>query len=303
MNGNLKLKPKKSFLEKRGKFERAFFIIVFIVFFLYALSLIVPVVWLFLCSLKSAFQFTDDIAYGRPFALPDLPLRFANYVDAFFGLTYIDSTFAVMFFNTIWITVISTFGGLLVGATFAYVLSRFEFRGRAFIYGVIIFTMTIPIGGGGSAGMKLILDVGLYDNPLYVLVTCCGGTGFPFMMFYGAFKNLPKEYSEAVYMDGGGEFTLFYRVMFPFVIPVFVSLFVIHAIEAWNNYQFPMLYLPSYPTLASGLFLGKTDFLRNDGGEPVYYAAIVITCLPLVVMYCCFSNIITANYTVGGIKG
>jgi ABC-type glycerol-3-phosphate transport system permease component len=124
-----------------------------------------------------------------------------------------------------------------------------------------------------------------------------------FMMFYAAFKGLPKEYSEAVYIDGGGEFTLYYMVMLPFVVPTFIALFIINAIGCWNGYQFVMLYLPSYPTLATGLFLGKMEFVRGEGGEPVYYAAILLTSLPMAIMYALSSNIILKNFTVGGLKG
>ena len=297
------VKKRRHVFERRSPGERVLFIIVFIMLFLYMLSLAIPVCWMLYCSLKTNFQYFDDIMNSIPFALPKWPLQFKNYVDAFTGLTYIDSTFVTMLFNTIWITVISTGVGLIIGAMFAYVLSRFNNKFCALVYAIVIFRITIPIGGGGSAGMILIIDWGLYDNPLYAIVTSFSGLGLPFFMFYGAFKNLSTEYSEAVYLDGGGEFTLFFKVMFPFVLPVFASLAIICSIGSWNNYQFPMMFLPSYPTLASGLFLGRQDFLRSDGGEPVYYAAIVLASLPMVIMFICFSDIIAANFTVGGLKG
>lgn len=297
------IKSKKHLFERRSRGERVLFVSVFIILFVYMLSLAIPVAWMLWCSLKTNFQYFDDIMNGIPFALPKMPLQFKNYISAFTGIKYLDSTFITMLFNTIWITVLSTLSGLLIAAMFTYVLSRFKSKFCTLVYAMVIFRMTVPIGGGGSSGMILIIDWGLYDNPLYAIVTSFSGLGMPFFMFYGAFKSLPTEYSEAVYLDGGGEFTLFFRVMLPFVLPVFTSLLVICSIGSWNNYQFPMMYLPSYPTLASGLFLGRNEFLRSDGGEPVYYAAIVIASLPMVIMFISFTDIIAKNFTVGGLKG
>ena len=112
-----KIGRENSILYRRTRGEQVLFIVVFILFVLYALSLVYPFVWLIINSLKPPLQYINNLAEAHPFALPE-KWMFSNYIDAFGGL--VDETsgtdFFGMIFNSLWYTVIVVFGSVFVSS-------------------------------------------------------------------------------------------------------------------------------------------------------------------------------------------
>ena len=295
-------KNKESYiLTVRSRGEKILFAIVFVIFVVYAASLIYPFIWMFLGSLKTSTEYTLDGSQGRPFAFPDA-FYFGNYSYAFTAMEYEGTNLFGMFFNSIWQSAINLFGGLFASAALAYVLSRFKFVGRTAIYTVIIFTMTIPIVGNTGGYYKLVSDIGIYNTPFFSLLTSFNGIGLGFLILYAFFSNISKSYAEAVYIDGGGEWTVYFKIMIPQAMPALLTLTIVNLIGVWNDYQTPLLYLPSFPTIASGMYVIKTSLLRT-GKDPIYYAGIILSIIPVLIVFCCFSNTIMKNMAIGGLKG
>ena len=182
-----------------------------------------------------------------------------------------------------------------------YCLSNYEFKARKYIYSVAIFCMTIPIVGSMGAYYKLIGELGLYDTPMYVVVTNLSSWGFNFLVMYGFFKNVSWTYAEASFVDGGGHFTVFFKIMLPLALGPIITLFVVSAISHWNDYMTMILYIPSYPTLASGLYTFQANAIR-EVNYPVYFAGLLITLIPVLVLFTFCSDIMMSNMNVGGIK-
>lgn len=298
-----KIGRENSILYRRTRGEQVLFIVVFILFVLYALSLVYPFVWLIINSLKPPLQYINNLAEAHPFALPE-KWMFSNYIDAFGGL--VDETsgtdFFGMIFNSLWYTVIVVFGSVFVSSVTGYCISKYRFKLRGFLYGIAIFSMTVPIIGTTGANFKLLSDIGVYNTPLLPVVTSLGGFGFNFLIMYGFFKNISWNYAEAVFVDGGGQFTVFFRIMLPQAFPPMLTLAIMTFISAWNDYMTILLYLPSFPTLSSGLFnISKT--LTRSGNTPVYFAGLVISMVPIMILFTCFSDVIMKNFTMGGLKG
>ena len=284
-------------LTKRTRGEKLVFAVVFLIFTLYALSLIYPFVWTFINSLKGSLEYSG----GNPFALPKKPL-FSNYIDAFELLELDDgTTFFDMIFNSVWYTFRASFLGVFMSCVTGYCLSKYEFKARKYIYSVAIFCMTIPIVGSMGAYYKLIGELGLYDTPMYVVVTNLSSWGFNFLVMYGFFKNVSWTYAEASFVDGGGHFTVFFKIMLPLALGPIITLFVVSAISHWNDYMTMILYIPSYPTLASGLYTFQANAIR-EVNYPVYFAGLLITLIPVLVLFTFCSDIMMSNMNVGGIK-
>ena len=123
-----------------------------------------------------------------------------------------------------------------------------------------------------------------------------------FLVLYAFFKNISWEYAEAVLVDGGGHFTIFFKIMLPMAIPAVGALALVNGISAWNSYLDVLLYNPDWPTLASGLF-GVSQTLPRLGNIPAYYAALFISIIPVLVVFITFSDKVMSNFTVGGLKG
>ena len=295
-------KPNDSFIfTNRSRGEKVVYAIISCIFALYAFTLIYPFFWMIINSLKSGVQYTLDLSTGKPFAFPEV-WEFSNYSYAMGKLKYHGTGLIGMFSNSVWISATNVILGTMGAAAFAYLMSRFKFRGRGLIYGIVIFTMTAPIVGATGSRFKLISDLHLYDTVAYVFISSYNPLGLGFMVFYGFFKGISQSYAEAVYMDGGGEWTVFLRIMLPQALPCIFSVGIIGFIGSWNDYMSFILYLPSFPTLASGIYYIKTDLLRT-GRDPIVYAALLISIIPILVLFASFSDLIMKNMTVGGLKG
>lgn len=288
-------------LFKRNKWEKVLFGVIFVIFLVYAVSLVFPFVWLTINSFQDALEFQLNSMLGEAFAFPEKWVM-DNYTYAFNELEYEGTNIFGMFFNSIWHTACVACGGVLMCACTAYILSKYKFRGSDIIYTIIIFTMTIPVIGTSGATFKLAVDLGVYNTPFFILMTCLVGYGMNFLVLYGFFKNVSWSYAEAAFMDGATHFGVFVKVMLPQALPIMSTLIITSAIGAWNDYNTMLLYMPDYPTIASGLF-NVSRILPRSGNTPAYYAALVISVVPILILFLCFSDAIMKNFSVGGLKG
>ena len=300
-------KEEQTILMRRSKREKIVFGIVFTIFAFYAISLMLPFVFMIFNSLKGGEEYINDIAAGRTFFSPVKAL-FENYARAFQALKVTDFNgkeiyFPQMLFNSIWYTVLFVGAGVLASSMTAYVVAKYRFRGRRLIDGIAIFSMTIPIIGTTGSTLSMYNTLGIYNTPLLPVLVGFAGFGFNFLVLRGFFSNLPWSYAESVFVDGGGHLTVFFRIMMPQARPCLVTLFIMAFITTWNDYQTLLLYMPSYPTLSSGLYLVQRSLTRNPLEYPVYFAGLMVSVVPIVLVFSLFSDVIMSNFTVGGLKG
>ncbi len=297
-------KPKRNaagnFFKKYFTGERLVFTLAFIILFIYSVSLLIPFLWMFLNSFKDGTEYILDVINADTLRLPEKWL-IGNYSDVISKITFGQTTFGVMILNSLYyvsMTLLQIYFQLAVG----YTLSKYEFKGKNVIFSVAVFAMTIPVIGNTAAAIKLRATLGLYDNLLEPLFSS-GATafGFNFLMFYGFFKNVSASYMEAGRIDGASEYAIFTKIMFPQALPMVSTLFILAAIGAWNNYETPMLYFPSYPNLSYGLYQASDSLMRGD--MPIYFAALAITAVPILVIFAVFADKIMKNFSVGGLKG
>ena len=163
--------------------------------------------------------------------------------------------------------------------------------------------MTIPVIGTTAAMLKMLNFVGVYNTPLLPVFIGFSGFGFNYLVLRGFFSNLSWSYAESVFVDGGGDLTVFFKIMLPQAFPCLLTLFLMSFITTWNDYQTLLLYMPDYPSLSSGLYLVERSLTRDPLGYPTYYAGLVISIIPIIVIFSIFSDTIMANFTVGGLKG
>lgn len=282
---------------KKSKLERTVLTIVCVVFSLHSLTLIFPVLWMIMSSFKGLLEY----AAGNAMALPEKWL-FGNYIQAFSTLNVGNTTFLGMIFNSVWYTGITTALGVFVPSVTGYVMSKYNFKAKKVIFTVAITCMTIPIVGNTASHMKVISALGLYNNPMYTVITSLGGFGGSFLVYYGFFKSVSWAYAEAAMIDGAGPFMVFFRVMLPHAVPIIITYAITGAIGHWNEYQSIILYLPKYPTLAMGLFEYQSNAIRL-ANYPVYFAGLIISMIPTLLLFGIFSNKIMTSLSLGGLKG
>ena len=295
------LKDYSYVLVKRTQSEKIVFGFVFVLFCLYALTLVFPFLWLLMKSVEDPIFYDVNIMLKGPFAFPEKAV-FRNYVDAFTKMTYNEVNFIGMIFNSAWYIALGATWGMFWPVCTGYVFAKYNFKGKEFIYALAIFSMTVPIIGSGGAYYRFIAFFNLYDSgPLFDLVTGTAGFGSGMLILYGAFKSISWNYAEAVFIDGGSNYTAFFRVMLPQAMPIITAMLITNAIGNWNEYYSRMMYNPSYPTVATGLYFISLTIDRF--GKPLYFAGLIISLIPVLLVFSIFSDKMLKNMSIGGLKG
>ena len=279
---------------KPSKTEKIVLWITFVIFALYAISLLYPIFWLVLNAFRTSSEFSQN-PFGGPTGY------FQNFIDAF-SLTVGTTNLVGMFVNSIILVAGCTFVAIFVPAITGYVVAKFEFPGQKLLYGVAISSMLIPSIGTLTATFKLVVALGLYNTHIGIIIMASGGFGFNFVMIYGFFKGISKTYAEAAQLDGAGDFTVFIKVMIPQVMPSLVAIGIISAINYWNDYFTPYMFLRQYPTVAVGL-QQLVDQNTYNPNWPRLFAAMLISIIPPVAVFIAFQKTIMENTVAGGLKG
>ena len=269
--------------------------VVFALFLAYAISLLIPFIWAFFASLK-----TDDEYYERVFAWPQWWL-FSNYIRAFSDFKVGNYNFIQMFFNSLWLAAAGTLISVMVTSMTAYTVAKYNFFCRDFLYKLAIFLMVIPVVGNLPSTYRLVSSLQL-NNPIGILVLWTGGFGMNFIILHGTYKSVSWAYAEAAFMDGASDARVYWSIMLPQAVPVLVSVGVLSFIGIWNDYQTPFLYLKKAPTLALGIH--QFDLMQQYRSDiPAYYCGVLMSLVPVLVLYCCMQKTILTNTVAGGLKG
>ena len=268
--------------------------IIFTIFVLYSVFLIYMLLWTLVSSMNEHTAFTINSLELPKVWHPE------NYLTAFEILTANDNSYLQMLFNSLWLTfgrvVLSTMAQMMAG----YALAQ-KFTGRKTFIKVFIILMMIPVYGNASAGLKMIHNMNMYDSPLIVLksFSAFGSMTLIIMTYY---IGLSPSYGEAGEMDGAGQFTCFFKIYFPMSMPMVSAIFVLGMLSGWNDYGTPIYYLPSYPTIASGLYVYE-KVARFNMNRPVYFAGVIMCAIPPIVIFAVFRDTIMSSFTFGGLKG
>ncbi len=289
---------------KKIKEAQALFIAVGIIFLIHGLSLLLPFAWMMMTSFKGRLDYADSFL-GLP-----ARWRFENYTSIFEilkvevirgGQLYEYNVFN-MLGNSLILATFGSFFGLLSVVLCSYCVAKYDFKLRKLLFNINIFVMVIPIVGSLANTLTVYRQLGIYNNFLLYIILPGGPFGFNFLLLYGAFKAIPNSYSEAVFIDGGGHLTVFLKIIIPIMMPTLCALYILAFIGSWNDYSASLIYLPSVPTLAYGLYLFQYDSAKYGASLPEVLAGFAICSIPSVVLFCSFQKVITKSLTVGGLK-
>jgi ABC-type glycerol-3-phosphate transport system permease component len=235
-----------------------------------------------------------------------------------FRLVLSNKNITTGFFNTVFYTVAGTAINLFMTVICAYPLSRPEFKGRNFI--MFIFAFTMMFGGGMIPTYMLIRDLGLMDTRWVMLLP--GALSVWNMILARTFfqNTIPKEMYESAELDGAGDIKILLSIIIPLSTPILAVLTLFYAVSGhWNSYFDAMMYLKS-----SNLFniqLVLRNAIANIGAllrdmsemgdiegtmafmEASKYVIIVISMLPVLVIYPFVQKYFIKGIMIGAIKG
>lgn len=276
--------------------------------------LIVLLVWALFTSVKENVDFLDNVM-GIP-----QKWRFDNYttvlknfkmdvskVVVIDGKKYHNTVAVELFpdiiYNTVVYTLGSAFARALAPCIVAYVAAKFDkWKISKLLYVVVIVTMIIPSVGTGPATIKVAQAFGVYDNLWGNLILKFNFNGMYFLVYLSSFKMVAKDYTEAAYLDGANDWMVFFKIIFPLVRNIFGTIMLINFIEFWNDYGAVLLYLPTHPTLAYGIFRMSTTTITGLSTAPIRIAGAMIIFVPTLILFVAFQNKLLGNLSTGGVK-
>lgn len=279
---------------KRSRSEVIIMGIFFVIIAVHALSLLYPLYWAIINALK-----TNKVFEVSSTSLPN-PVVWSNFADAFKEMSIEGVSLLSMLGNSTWICISSITISVLANLMVAYPMARFRFPGRDFLYAMTIFSMTIPLVGTGSTYYRLQYSLGMIDNPLLLSFSWFNGFGGNFLILYGFLKNISQTYAEAAYIDGANEVQVLTKVMMPQAFPMLTAMGAMGIIGMWSDYSVSLITLPSYPNLALGIFYFSDMMVAS---KTLYFAAICMSMLPVLILYALCQKTVMNNFSVGGLKG
>lgn len=293
-----KYEKKYDILYKRYKGEKVLFIIMFIVFVLFAASFIFPFLWLCMNAFKTQGDFAKDFMSLPPTWTVD------NFKNAFTFKNIATKNYTVfqMMGMSVLIAGVGTIVTVFTSSAAAYVVAKYKFPGRNLIFSVVMFSLIVPIVGSLPSQIQLMDALNLSNTVIGCIFLYSGGFGMNFLLLYSFFKNLSWTYVEAARIDGASDFKIFCRIIIPMAKGPIIAISIIQLIGLWNDYLTPSIYLPNKPTIAVGLKY-LSDTMIQQGNYTLLFATIIIAMIPIITLFCCFSKTIMENTSVGGLKG
>ena len=187
--------------------------------------------------------------------------------------------------------------------TVGYVMAKYKFKFNKVLMFTIVLLMTMPSIGGVSGELAMLKALNLYDT---FVGLCCLKFTFATtwcLIYYSAYEGISWDYAEAVFIDGGNHFTVFFKIMLPFVKGLNVTFFILMMMSHWVDYSLSMFYCPSMTNLAYGLYYAKFA-LPALQRETTSFAASFMLALPTVVIYIALSDVLMGEHMqMGGLKG
>jgi raffinose/stachyose/melibiose transport system permease protein len=208
---------------------------------------------------------------------------------------------AVSFFNSMLYASSSTIIGTLFAAMAAFVLSRDRSRLNRFLYFFIILGIALPANYFTLTRVMQITDL-INTKQGIILLYAAGQIPFGVFLIYGFLDTVPKELDEAAIMDGCGPLQLFFQIIIPMLTPVLVTAAILSFLGAWSNFIMPLYYLnnsANWPmTLSVYNFFGQFQANWN-----LVSADILLTVLPVILVYIFAQRYILSGITAGAVKG
>lgn len=255
-----------------------------------AISLL-PLVWVFLSSLKAE----PIVEHG--FSWPASP-TVDGYVNVFTKLHVLD-----YFWNSFKVVSVSVLLSISMISLSAYVIARMDFKGKGLVSAMIYSTLFIPATAMTFPIYNLVNKLGIYNTPMaLIFVYTCSGIAMSFFIIRNYFSIIPKEMEEAAEIDGCSYFQVFWHVMLPIARPGIMTAAVIAFMNNWNEYYWSSMLLIKSESLTVPALLGQftTSFNTNYNG---LFSAIVVIILPPIILFACTSKYFVEALGGGAVKG
>lgn len=260
---------------------------------LVAVAFVLPLAWMATSSLKE----TKEVFSPNWQWLPETP-QWSNYVAVW---TDPDVSMLNAFYNTGFITIISTVVQLIIASLAAYAFAKIDFKGKGIVFTMFLCTMMMPTEVTIVPRFMLFKTVGLYNNLWSVILPHFFNASAVFMLrqFY---MGLPSDLMEAAKIDGAGHVQIFSRIMMPLTKSALVSLAMLSFISCWNEYMTPLIFLAKknlYTISQVIRWYMLDDLQRYD----LNMAAATSAIIPVLILFVFCQKYFVEGIATSGVKG
>ena len=286
--------------------DKALLTIGYILLGLFVIAIIVPMVYIIVAS------FMDPITLQNK----GITFDFSKWTATAYERVMTNSQIWIGFKNAVIYSVVFTVVSVTVTLLAAYPLSRADFRGKGFFN--VIFMITMFFGGGLIPTYLIVSNLGLVDS-MWAVILPGAFSVWNMTIARTYYRGIPQELREAADVDGASELTFFFKILLPVCTPVIAVLTLWQFVAMWNSYFDAMIYLndsakqPLQLVLRSILIQNQPESgmiadmqstaARAQLAELLKYATIIISSLPLLIMYPFFQKYFDSGIMAGAVKG
>lgn len=265
--------------------------ILYSVLILFGAIYLFPLVFTFISSFKS-----QNEIFISPFMLPS-KLSFTNYSLAWqtgIGVSVRNSL--ILALSTVTILIV-------IGTMASYILAKFNFKMRSFIYVFIIMGMMISIYATIIPLAYMLGQFNLRNNyPILILIYTAFQCPLTIFILTGFIKTIPSELEEAAIIDGCSMFKVYSIIIIPIATPAIATVSIFNFLHVWNNLLFPLVFIskPNLKPVSISLLVFFSEGRSDYGGV---MAAVVIVMMPTILVYILLQEKVEKGLTAGAVKG
>lgn len=300
------LMKKKSVWTRYSAQDKVLLSIGYLLLGLFAVAIIVPMLYIVVAS------FIDPITLQNK----GITFDFSKWTTTAYERVITNRQIWIGFKNAVVYSVVFTVVSVVVTLLAAYPLSRSDFRGKGFFN--VLFMITMFFGGGLIPTYLIVSNLGLVDS-MWAVILPGAFSVWNMTIARTYYRGIPSELREAADVDGANELTFFFKILLPVCTPIIAVLALWQFVAMWNSYFDAMIYLndsakqPLQLVLRSILIQNQPESgmiadmqstaARAQLAELLKYATIIISSLPLLVMYPFFQKYFDSGIMTGAVKG
>lgn len=277
---------------RRGRVSPLTYLLVLVI----GVIMLYPIIWMFFAAFK-----TNEEIFG---SIKLLPSHFSlqSYIDGWNVNGRI--TYKTFFINSFTLTIVTTLLTVMACSIVAYGFARFKFPGKKIFFGILITTMMLPDSILLIPKYSLFNSMGLLDSyaPFYMQAILACYPFFVFMLIQ-FIRGLPRELDESAYIDGCGEFRVFWKILVPLMKPALFSAGLFQFMWTYNDYTNVLIYINSVKKYTLSLALR----LSLDAESVIQWNKVMamsfLSLLPLIILFFAAQKYFVEGIATSGLKG
>ena len=260
------------------------------IFIIVTLIVLLPL----LLVVLSSFKTPEQIAMGNHLSLP-APFTLENYTEVF-----VKGNILTGLKNSVLLVIGTVVVNVLLSSMVAYSLSRFEKKKKKVYFLLFSLAMLVPSFIAEITRFGIIGKIGLYDTLFAPMIIYISTDILQIYVYKQFIDQIPYSLDESARIDGCSYFTIYWKIIFPLILPATATLIILKSVDILNDMYTPYLYMPSAENATLTTML--MNYVGRSGSWAKLSAAIVLVMLPTIIMYLIFKKKILSGIVAGAVK-